>query len=330
MAVALDDLGRLLGTEQFASGTAGYKKLLAWLSHFGRLEAVGVEGTGSWGAGLARYLASEGVKVLEVVRPKRQVRRRRGKSDPADAEAAARAVLAGEELGTPKAATGPVEAVRLLRIARRSAMKARIQAANQVHAVIDTAPEALRAELMGLSERARMQKAARLRPDDPSTPLGAAKLALACLAKRWTALSAEIAALDAELAKVVATTAGSLLRAVGDNPARLSSEASFAALCGTSPVAASSGRHQERHRLNRGGDREANTALYMIVLCRLAWHQPTKDYMARRTAEGKTKKEVIRCLKRYVARAAYRAIIADMAPNARPKTGTGTADQKAA
>jgi transposase len=344
VAVALDDLGRLLGTEQFASGTAGYKKLLAWLSHFGRLEAVGVEGTGSWGAGLARYLASEGVKVLEVVRPKRQVRRRRGKSDPADAEAAARAVLAGEELGTPKAATGPVEAVRLLRIARRSAMKARIQAANQVHAVIDTAPEVLRAELMGLSERARMQKAARLRPDDPSTPLGAAKLALACLAKRWTALSAEIAALDAELAKVVATTApslvalkgvgvetaGSLLRAVGDNPARLSSEASFAALCGTSPVAASSGRHQERHRLNRGGDREANTALYMIVLCRLAWHQPTKDYMARRTAEGKTKKEVIRCLKRYVARAAYRAIIADMAPNARPKTGTGTADQKAA
>jgi transposase len=234
VAVALDSVGRLLGTEQFASSAAGYKKLLAWLCHFGRLEGVGVEGTGSWGAGLARYLASEGVKVLEVVRPKRQVRRRRGKSDPADAEAAARAVLAGEELGIPKAATGPVEAVRLLRIARRSAMKARTQAANQVHAVIDTAPEALRAELMGLSERGRMQKAARLRPDDPSSPLGAAKLALACLAKRWATLSAEIAALDTELAKVVATTApslvalkgvgvetaGSLLRAIGDNPAR--------------------------------------------------------------------------------------------------------------
>lgn len=344
VADALDHLGRRLGSEQFPANAAGYRKLLAWLRLFGQVESVGVEGTGSWGAGLARHLGAEGVKVLEVSRPKRQDRRRHGKSDAADAEAAARAVLAGDELGAPKAATGPVEAVRLLRVARRSAMKARTQAANQVHSVIDTAPEALRAELIGLSERARMAKAARLRADHPSSPLGAAKFALACLAKRWAALSAEVEALGTELARLVTTTAptlvalkgvgvetgGSLLRAAGDNPARLSSDRSFAALCGASPVDASSGRCQGHHRLNRGGDREANSALYTIVLNRLSWHQPTKDYMARRTAEGMSKKEVIRCLKRFVARQVYRAIIADLATGDQPRLNKAQKTQKAA
>jgi transposase len=189
VCVAVDELGRVLGTEQFPTTLRGYRSLLRWLGGFGQLGAVGVEGTGSWGAGLARFLTDAGVEVIEVNRPNRQARRKRGKSDPADAEAAARAVLAGEAVGTPKAATGTVESIRLLRVARRSAMKARTQAANQVHSVIDTAPEELRAKLIGLKERERITKAARMRSNNTSTPLGAAKLALASLARRWLLLT---------------------------------------------------------------------------------------------------------------------------------------------
>jgi transposase len=334
VCVALDQRGRVLGTEQFPTTMRGYRALWRWLNGFGPLGAVGVEGTGAWGAGLARFLGEAGVKVVEVNRPNRQARRRRGKSDPADAEAAARAVLAGDAVGTPKAATGAVEALRLLRVARRSAIKARTQAANQIHSVIDTAPEALRAQLLGLKQRERVAKAARLRPGDFSSPLGAAKAALAILGRRWLALTEEVNLLDAQLAELVSSaapslvaikgvgvdTGGALLSAAGDNPARLRSDRSYAALCGSSPVDASSGR-QRRHRLNRGGDRQANSALYLIVLNRLAWDQRTKDYMARRTAQGKTKKEIIRCLKRYVAREVYKAIMNDLTATA-PQHGT--------
>ena len=326
VCAALDERGRVLGTEQFPTTLRGYRALLDWLREFGQLSAVGVEGTGSWGAGLARFLTEAGVEVIEVNRPNRQARRRRGKSDLADAEAAARTVLAGDAVGIPKAATGSVEAIRLLKIARRSAMKARTQAANQIHSVIDTAPEELRAKLLGLRERERITKASKMRVIDASVPLGAAKLALVSLARRWIMLSDEIILLDVHLAELVESTAptliaikgvgietaGALLAAAGDNPTRLRSDRSYAALCGSSPVNASSGRQQHRHRLNRGGDRQANCALYIIVLNRLSWHQPTKDYMARRTAEGRTKKEIIRCLKRYVAREVYRAIMLDM------------------
>ncbi len=325
VAAAIDGLGRILGTEEFPTTMRGYRRLLRWLRLHGEVEAVGVEGTGAWGAGLARYLVSRGVAVVEVDRPKRQTRRRRGKSDPADAEAAARAVLAGDATGTPKAATGAVEAIRLVRVARRSAMKARTQAANQIHSVIDTAPEQLRSSLLGLRERERITKASRLRATDPSTPIGAAKLTLASLARRWLALNDEIDVLDAQLDQLVEAaapsliatkgvgteTASMLLAAAGDNPDRLATEGSFAAVCGSSPVDASSGR-QQRHRLNQGGNRQANCALYLIVLNRLSWDPRTKAYMARRIAEGKTKKEVIRCLKRYVAREVYNHIINDL------------------
>ncbi len=259
--------------------------------------------------------------MLEVNRPNRQQRRRRGKSDPADAEAAARSVLAEQAIGTPKATNGVIEAVRLLRLARRSAVKARTQAANQIHSVIDTAPEELRAQLIALPTAARISRCSRLRPADVATPLGAAKLALLSLARRWSALDAEIDTLGTELGRLVAIAApslvavkgvgtevaGALLSAAGDNPERLLSEASFAALCGASPIEASSGRNQ-RHRLNRGGDRQANCALFTVVLNRLTWDDRTRAYMARRTAEGKSKREVIRCLKRYVARELYREI----------------------
>jgi transposase len=330
VAAALDGVGKLLGTQSFPTTTAGYRALLAWLRGFGTVVAVGVEGTGSWGAGLARHLAAQDVKVLEVNRPNRQHRRRRGKSDPADAEAAARAVMAEQATGTPKATNGVIESIRLLRLARRSAVKGRTQAANQMHSVIDTAPEELRAQLIGLSTTARIARCCRLRPAELATPLGAAKLTLVSLARRWSALDAEIEMLGIELGRLVAVAApslvavkgvgtdvaGALLAAAGDNPGRLHSEASFAALCGASPIEASSGRSQ-RHRLNRGGDRQANSALYTVVLNRLSWDDRTRAYMARRTAEGKSKKEAIRCLKRYVARELYREIrkiAADLQP----------------
>ena len=206
--------------------------------------------------------------------------------------------------------------------------------------MIDTALEELRAKLIGLKERERITKVARMRSNNTSTPLGAAKLALASLARRWLSLTEEITQLDTHLAVLVESaapslldikgvgvaTAATLLAATGDNPTRLRSDRSFAALCGSSPVDASSGR-QLRHRLNRGGDRQANC--YLIVLNRLSWDQRSKDYVARRTGEGKTKKEIIRCLKRYVAREVYQAIMGDMADQVAPIT-TLKAFQRAA
>jgi transposase len=325
VAAALDQFGRLLGTEEFPTNSAGYRDLHAWLAGFGTLECVGVEGTGAWGAGLTRYLRCNGVAIVEVSRPNRQRRRLKGKSDTLDAETAGRAVQSGEARGLPKGGEGPIEAIRILRVARRSAIKARTQAANQIHAIIDTCPEDLRSSLIVLRPKAQVAKAARFRRGGADTPKGAAKTALASLARRWMNLDAEIDELDTLLGRITLQTApsllalpgvgpdvaGALLSAVGDNPARLRSEASFAALCGVTPLDASSGR-QKRHRLNRGGDRIANSALFRIVLCRLIRDEETRGYMARRIAEGKTKKEVIRCLKRYVARQVYRVILEDL------------------
>jgi transposase len=264
-----------------------------------------------------------GVDVVEVNRPDRQWRRRRGKSDPADAEAAARSALAGQGAGLPKSQDGTVEAIRVLRLARRSAIKARTQAANQLLAIVDTAPDDLRRALRGRRVADLVPSARRFRGGRPATPLGAAKIALKALAERWATLDAEIQHLDAQLDVLVAVagprlldlpgvgteTAGALLVAAGDNAERLASEGSFAALCGVTPVDASSGR-QKRHRLNRGGNRDANRALWVVVMVRMANDRRTRAYVARRTAEGLTKKEIIRCLKRYVAREVYKALIA--------------------
>jgi len=282
VAAALDEVGRVLGTETFPATPAGYRELLRWLRSFGEVVAVGVEGTGSWGAGLTRFLTAAGLTVIEVSRPNRQHRRRHGKSDPADAIGAARAVLSGESTGTPKAQTGTVEAIRILRVARRSAVKARTQAANQLHAVIDTAPADLRQRLSSVITEQIVAMAARFHRCHPGTPAEAAKLTLRTLARRWQTLDDEITMLDAHLDELTAEVAptlraingvgpqnaAALLAAAGDNPDRLRSAASFAALCGTSPIDASSGR-QQRHRLNRGGDRHANCALYYVVMSRL-------------------------------------------------------------
>jgi transposase len=267
------------------------------------VDRVGVEGTGSYGAGLARWLRAHGQVVVEVDRPDRAARRRQGKADDLDAHAAARAVQAGAATTTPKTADGQVEMIRSLRLARRSAVKARTQAANQLNALLVTAPDGLRAQLRGLPLAELVATAARLRPDRaPATPTDAAKFALRSVAGRWLQLTEEITELDTQLERLVATaapalvavkgvgtqTAAALLVAAGDNPERLGSEGAFAHLCGVAPIPASSGKIT-RHRLSRGGNREANSALYLIAVGRMAWHAPTRAYVKRRTTQGKTR-----------------------------------------
>jgi transposase len=326
VAVAVDHLGRRLGEASVPTTVKGYERLLSWAEDLGPVRCAGVEGTSSYGAGLARHLGAKGIEVLEVERPKyrrRSSRRNLEKSDPSDAEAAARAVLAGEASGVPKSGNGTVEMIRTLRAARRSAIKARTQAANQLQGLRVTAPEQLRRRLRGLSTKELVSVAARFRlGDDPRDVPAATRFALRSVARRYETLSAEIAELEAHLDRLVAQVApelvslpgigtenaATLLIVAGDNPQRLGSEASFANLCGVAPIEASSGK-VVRHRLNRGGNREANRALYMICLARMRRDRRTKEYVARRTAEGKSKREIIRCLKRYVAREVYRVLI---------------------
>jgi transposase len=315
-AAALDGVGRVLGDRMFAATPAGYAELLAWLRGLGSVDVVGIEGTGSYGAGLARHLRDRGVAIVEVDRPDRRARRRAGKSDPVDAIAAARAVLAGAADGTPKTRDGVVESIRALRVVRKGAVKAQTAALNALRHLVLTAPDDLREQLIGLRDRRLVTTCARLRPGaDLTDPAHGAKQALRRLARRCQALALEIAEADQDLQSLLRQTAprlleqvgvgpetaGQLLVTAGDNPERLRSDASFAALCGAAPLPASSGR-TDRHRLNRGGDRAANEALYWVVLVRMRYHQPTKDYVARRTAQGLGKKEIIRCLKRYLAR----------------------------
>ena len=323
-AAALDQTGRLLGHRQFPATPAGYAALLGWLRSFGLLIVVGMEGTGVYGAGLAQFLQAAGVELVEVDRPDRKARRWQGKSDPVDAQAAARAAQAGRATGVPKTRGGKVDALRALRTARRSAVTARAQAQTQIKALIITAPEPLRTTLRNVGDRELIDHCASRRPDrsragDPAT---ATVLALRALARRHQQLTVEVNDLNALIAPLVAAlnpalltlpgvgvdVAGQLLVTAGDNPARLRSEAAFAMLCGAAPLPASSGR-TVRHRLNRGGDRQANAALYRIVLCRLRWDPRTRAYAARRTAQGMSKPEIIRCLKRYIAREIYTALL---------------------
>jgi transposase len=324
-AAVIDTAGRLLGSRSFAATGAGYAALVAWLAAFGRVVLIGVEGTGVYGAGLAEHCQRAGIALVEVDRPDRKSRRFAGKSDPLDAEAAARAALAGVRTGQPKQRGGPVDALRTLRVARRSAMHQRGEVMRQLKALVVTAPEQLRAQLRVLPDAALIRTCAALRPatGDPlavavADPAVAAKVSLRALARRWQQLTDELADLDALITPLVAAlnpdllarygigpdTAGQLLVTAGDNPDRLHSETAAAALTGTCPVPASSGR-TTRHRLNRGGDRHANAAIHRIVLCRMRWDSRTRAYVTRRTTEGLTKKEIIRCLKRYLIREIY-------------------------
>lgn len=317
VVAALDHLGALLGTATFPATTKGYTQLQHWLSRHGPILAVGIEGTSSYGTGITRHLHTIGITVHEINRPDRSTRRRLGKTDTIDAEAAARTVLSGRALPIPKTHDGPIEAIRVLHIARRSAIRARTQAANQITALIGTAHEPLRNELRDLTGSTRINTCAQYQPDEPG-PDHTTRYTLATLARRWQHLDHEISQLDKQLGQIVPTAAGTLLEVfgvgihtaatllitAGDNPDRMHTEAAFAALCGVNPIPASSGK-THRHRLNRGGNRQANHALWRITIVRLAHHQPTRDYAQRRTQTGNTKPEIIRLLKRYIAREIY-------------------------
>lgn len=321
VAVALNQLGRRLGELSVPTTETGNARLVTWAKALGTVDKVGLEGTGFYGAGLARHLRAADLEVVEVIRGNRQTRRRVGKTDAIDAETAARTVQAGEAAWAPKANDGTVEMIRALRVARRSAIKARTQAANQLRSVLITAPQQMRDKTRKFSLAQLVDSAARFRPGALTTPQAASKLALKSLANRYQQLTVEIKALDGhidELArqacpelmaiKGVGTDIGAaLLTAAGDNPERLGSEASFAHLCGVAPIPASSGK-TNRHRLNRGGNRDANRALYLLAVGRLSHDQPTREYVERRITEGKTKTEAIRCLKRYLARTVFKAL----------------------
>jgi len=321
VAVALDGLGGRLGERALPANPDGYKRLMDWANALGAVHAYGVEGTGSYGNGLARFLRRHACHVVEVIRPPRKGERRlSGKSDSIDAEHAAREVLAGKAATTPKLANGVVEAIRLVKIARGSAVNARSQAMITLKSVLVTAPDDLRHQLEPLTNYKLVNACAALglkgRLADPAV---ATNHVLASLAQRWLELHKEVAAHSQVLKTLTHAAApqlvgafgvgtdiaADLLVAAGDNTDRIRSEAAFAKLCGVCPIPAGSGKTNGRHRLNRGGNRHANAALYRAVVVRLRWHAPTIAYMERRTAEGLSKREIIRCLKRYLVREIY-------------------------
>jgi hypothetical protein len=315
VAAALDEHGARLGTGSFAADRSGYAQLIAWATGFGASVTFGVEGSGSYGAGLTSALRRSGIGTVEVLRTDRRDRRLRGKSDTLDAENAARAALAGIARAVPKSADGEVEMLRTVKVAKDVAVKARSAALISLRQVLVNAPAELREQLEGMSKMALIRRCAALRPGSVTSVAAACKHALRAIARRWLALDEEIHGHEKLLGAITGDLlpelvdafgvgpdiASELLIVAGDNPERVRSEAAFAKLCGASPIPASSGK-TTRHRLNRGGHRHANSALYRAVIVRLQHHEPTKAYVERRTAEGKTKAEIIRCLKRYLAR----------------------------
>ena len=319
VAAALGPVGGLLGTESFATTPAGYASLLAWLEGFGAVALVGIEGTGSYGAGLARHMATAGVRVVEVDRSDRQDRRRAGKSDVLDAVSAARAAQSGRAKGAPKGRDGTVEAIRALMVARRSARSERTQSINQARALVVTGPDDVRARFAKCSTVALVTELAGLRPRRGDVVGYATRVALKELGQRAEFLGRQTERLDGLIVPLVSAyapgllalygcgpnAAAMLLVAAGDHPERLRSEAAWAHLCGAAPIPASSGKTSGRFRLNPGGDRHANHALWRIVFSRMGSHPPTQLYVERRLKEGLSKTDIVRCLKRYVAREVY-------------------------
>jgi transposase len=327
-AAVIDHLGRPLGDREFPATPGGYRALLRWMRAHGQLTQVGIEGTGTYGLGLLRHLQTADMVVVEVDRPSRRLRATRGKSDPIDAYAAAHTALTRTRGGTPKTRDGIVEAIRALRITRRSAVKARTQTINQLKALLVSAPTALREDLRHLRTPVLITACTALQVTGPlQDPGQAITLALHRLATRYQHLTNEITAADGELLHLVTAAApdlialvgvgvevaGQLLTTMGDNPERMRCEAAFAHLCGVAPIPASSGK-THRHRLNRGGDRGANNALFTVALSRIRCDPRTRAYLDRRTAEGLTKPEIIRCLKRYLAREIYQVLVTPTRP----------------
>jgi transposase len=321
VAAALDMNGGVLGIESFPADAGGYRRLERWLCSFGPVVKVGVEGTGSYGVGLSRHFHANGIDVVEVDRPNRQARRRRGKSDPIDAEAAARAALSGNAKTVPKRRDGTVEQMRVLLVARRSARMQRTATLNQVRHVVLTGPDVVRVRFKDRPKMGLVSEAAAMRPRKGGDPVTyTTYVVLRGLARRIRDFDDEIRGIDGVLRELIdatapslldcfgvgVDTAGTLLVAAGDNPGRLHSERSWAHLCGVSPVPAGSGKTSGRVRLNRGGNRQANAALHRIVLVRMSSDAETRNYVRRRSAEGLSKREIMRCLKRYVARQTFK------------------------
>jgi transposase len=315
----IDGNGRRLGDVQVRADAAGYRAAVRFLSRWPGLVAVGIECTGSYGAGVARQVRRASFEIVEVNRPNRFDRRVKGKTDTGDAYAAAEAVLSGRATAAPKGGDGLVEALRVLRTTRSSALVARTATINQIKAMLISGPEELRARYRGMSNTKLTAALAASRP--PATPVTAKEATaygLRTLARRWLLLTEQVRDLTAQLGRLLRDhaptlmnvfgagpdTVAQLLITAGDNPDRLRSEAAFAAMTGTCPIPASSGK-TNRHRLNRGGDRQANSALYHIAIVRMRYDQATGEYVARRTRQGRTKMEIIRCLKRYLVRELY-------------------------
>lgn len=320
VAAVIDSSETVLATRSFSTTRAGYRALLAWIAEFGELARIGIEGTGSYGAGLTRHLAKAGVTILEVDRPDRSDRRRKGKDDDLDAINAARAALHQRRTAIPKSKDGAVEALRVLRVARAHAVRERRNTLQLLRMTIVATPEELRDQIRNLTRMQLIRILAAWRPDvsNAADPVTAYRVALKSMARRYLELSDEITDLDELINPLVEALAPQLLKRVGigvevagqmlvtagDNPNRMKSEAAFAMLCGVAPLPASSGMTQ-RHRLNRGGDRQANRALHLAVISRIRLDPKTQAYVAKKTTEGRSKLEIIRCLKRYLAREIY-------------------------
>lgn len=298
-AAVVDDCDRILDTRSFSTTRQGYRQMLAWMRSFGDLRRIGIESTGSYGAGLLRYMQTAGVEVLEVTAPDRHDRRKRGKNDDLDAQSAAHAAFAGQRTVTPRSRDGMVESLRVLKACRKTAVNARRIALQMIQNTIIAAPDGLRDLLRRKTRMELIRTLAAWRPDLTAyRDIDAAyRICLKSLARRYLELHDEIADLDMMIIAIVKdlapdligrnsighNSAAQLFLTAGDNPERLKSEASFAALCGVSPVPASSGK-TVRHRLNRGGDRAANSALHIIAIGRLRTDEQTKAYVARRVA----------------------------------------------
>lgn len=324
VAAVVDERDCVLGTRSFPTTRQGYRQMLAWMRTFGQLQRIGIESSGSYGAGLLRYMQAARIEVMEVTAPDRHDRRRRGKNDDLDAQNAAHAAFAGQRTVTPRSRDGMVESLRVLRVCRKTAVSARRIALQLIQTTIIAAPDGLRDQLRHMTRMQLIRSLAALRPDlSTYRDLEAAyRIGLKSLARRYLELHDEIVDLDVMIGGIVEelapdliarnsighNSAAQLLLTAGDNPERLKSEASFAALCGVSPVPASSGK-TIRHRLNRGGDRAANSALHIIAIGRLRTDEKTKAYIVRRVAEGHSKLVAIRVLKRYIAREVYGIIM---------------------
>ena len=325
VGVIINGQGKMLGILSIETNVIGYRKLLKWARSFGDVYRAGVEGTGTYGAGLARFLSEQGIVVSEINRPDRSMRRFVGKSDPTDAESAARTVMSGQSRAIPKLQTGAAEAMRITSVARRSAVKARTQTINQLRSLLVSAPDDIRGRLWHSKPEQCVKSCVHIRTLGKSTALMTLTKTLRMLAKRWLYLTTELKELDGMmecLTSVAAKrlrqqfgigpqTAATLLSVAGDNPERLRSEAALASLCGVNPLPASSGK-TVRHRLNRGGSRAANNALWTIAMVRMRSDPRTQAYVSRRTKEGKSNREIQRCLKRYIARELYPLILADL------------------